>query len=49
MSRPSRLLTTASVDIDESKFKTVNNRDRNFTRERWSGDVLSWRKASRAL
>ena len=26
------LLTTASVAIDGSKFKAVNNRDRNFTR-----------------
>ena len=26
------LLTTASVAIDGSKFKVVNNRDRNFTR-----------------
>ena len=27
------LLTTASVAIDGSKFKAVNNRDKNFTRE----------------
>ena len=26
------LLTTASVAIDGSKFKAVNNRDKNFTR-----------------
>ncbi|MGY4424468.1 transposase [Bradyrhizobium sp. JR6.1] len=26
------LLATASVAIDGSKFKAVNNRDRNFTR-----------------
>ena len=26
------LLTTASVAIDGSKFKAVNNRDRNFTK-----------------
>jgi hypothetical protein len=26
------LLTQASVAIDGSKFKAVNNRDRNFTR-----------------
>ena len=26
------LLTTASVAIDGSKFKAVNNRDQNFTR-----------------
>src|SRR5512132_543141 len=28
----SRLLATASVAIDGSKFKAVNNRDKNFTR-----------------
>src|SRR6478736_7035390 len=28
------LLTKASVAIDGSKFKAVNNRDRNFTREK---------------
>ncbi len=28
------LLTKASVAIDRSKFKAVNNRDRNFTRAR---------------
>jgi hypothetical protein len=28
------LLAKASVAIDGSKFKTVNNRDRNFTREK---------------
>ena len=26
------LLTTASVAVDGSKFKAVNNRDKNFTR-----------------
>ena len=30
--RQMRLLTTTSVAIDGSKFKAVNNRDRNFTR-----------------
>jgi ribulose kinase len=34
------LLTKASVAIDDSKFKAVNNRDRNFTRakveRRWA-------------
>jgi transposase len=30
--REMNLLTTASVAIDGSKFKAVNNRDRNFTR-----------------
>lgn len=31
------LLTQASVAIDRSKFKAVNNRDMNFTRARWTG------------
>jgi transposase len=43
------LLTTASVAIDGSKFKAVNNRDKNFTRRRWNGGVPSWRRASRAI
>ena len=43
------LLTTASVAIDGSQFKAVNNRDKNFTRRRWSGGVLSWRRASQAV
>ena len=30
------LLATASVAIDGSKFKAVNNRDKNFTRARWT-------------
>ncbi len=34
------LLTTASVAIDGSKFKAVNNRDRNFTRAK-----VEWRRA----
>lgn len=42
------LLATASVAIDGSKFKAVNNRDKNSTRRRWNGGVLSWRRASRA-
>jgi ribosomal protein L14E/L6E/L27E len=31
---PDGLLATASVAIDGSKFKAVNNRDRNFTRRK---------------
>jgi len=42
------LLTVATVAIDGSKFKAVNNRDRNFAR-RWSDGALSWRRASRAI
>ncbi|MEH2539338.1 transposase [Bradyrhizobium sp. AZCC 1577] len=30
--RETGLLATASVAIDDSRFKAVNNRDRNFTR-----------------
>jgi hypothetical protein len=30
--RKTGLLATASVTIDDSRFKAVNNRDRNFTR-----------------
>jgi transposase len=43
------LLATASVAIDGSKFKAVNNRDKNFTRRRWKGGALSLRRASRAI
>ena len=31
------LLSAASVAIDGSKFKAVNERDKNFTRPRCSG------------
>jgi transposase len=31
------LFTEASVAIDGSKFKAVNNRDKNFTRANWTG------------
>src|SRR3979409_404608 len=34
------LLATASVAIDGSKFKAVNNRDKNFTRAK-----VEWRRA----
>ena len=41
------LLTTASVAIDGSKFKAVNNRDKNFTRakveRRRSSLRIAWR------
>ena len=43
------LLTKASVAIDGSKFKAVNNRDKNFTRARSSGGASNWRRASRAI
>jgi transposase len=43
------LLATSSVAIDGSKFKAVNNRDRNFTRRRCNGAALSWRRASLAI
>ena len=41
------LLTKASVAIDGSKFQAGNNRDRNFTRAKWSGAEHSSRKAWR--
>jgi transposase len=43
------LLATASVAIDGSKFKAVNNRDKNFTRARWSGGARRWSKALPAI
>ena len=43
------LLTKASVAIDGSKFKAVNNRDRNFTGKRWSGAGSSSMRAWRAI
>jgi transposase len=39
------LLTTASIAIDGSKFKAVNNRDKNSRAQRWSGGARSLRKA----
>ena len=39
------LLTKPSVAIDGSKFKAVNNRDKNFARGRWSA---GWRRLRRA-
>ena len=38
------LLTQASVAIDGSKFKAVNNRDKNSRAPRWSG---AWRRSRR--
>ena len=43
------LLTEASVAIDGSKFKAVNNRDKNFTRAKMERRWLRLRKASRAI
>ncbi|MDX0411591.1 hypothetical protein GOC69_12140 [Sinorhizobium medicae] len=40
------LLATPSVAIDVSKFKAVNNLDRNFTKASWRG---AWRRSTRAL
>jgi transposase len=39
------LLTKASVAIDGSKFKAVNNRDKTSRAERWSGGGTNWSKA----
>jgi transposase len=41
------LLAVASVAIDGSKFKAVNNRDRNFTAAKMFG--VGWRRSKRAL
>ena len=43
------LLTTPSIAIDGSKFKAVNNRDRNFTRGKVGGGVHSRKRALRAI
>jgi transposase len=43
------LLTTASVAIDGSKFKAVNNRTGTSHGRRWSGGALRWRRAWRAI
>jgi transposase len=43
------LLTTTSVAIDGSKFKAVNNRDKNFTSAKVERRRVSWRRASRAI
>src|SRR3979490_1321064 len=43
------LLAKASVAIDGSKFKAVNNRDKNFTRAKVDRRLRSWRRASHAI
>ena len=43
------LLATASVAIDGSKFKAVNNRDRNFTKGKMERRVRRLRRALRAI
>ena len=43
------LLTPASVAIDGSKFKEVNNRDKNFTRAKMERRMRRSRRASRYL
>jgi hypothetical protein len=42
------LLSSASVAIDGSKFKAVNNRDRNFTRAKMARRRAQIERASRA-
>jgi len=39
------LLATASVAIDGSKFKAVNNRDKNFTRAKMQRRLAKLRRA----
>jgi transposase len=43
------LLQKASIAIDGSKFKAVNNRDKNFTKAKWSVGASSWRIAFPAI
>jgi transposase len=43
------LLTTASVAIDGSKFKAVNNRDKNFTRAKVERRRAQLEGASRTI
>ena len=43
------LLMTANVAIDGSKFKAVNNRDKNFTRAKWNAALHRSRRASRGI
>jgi hypothetical protein len=47
--RSHRCVATASVAIDGSKFKAVNNRDKNFTRAKVERRRGSWRRALRAI
>src|ERR1700722_12939854 len=46
--RQFNLFTRAIVAIDGSKFKAVNNRDKNFTVPRSPSALSRWRPASRA-
>jgi transposase len=43
------LLAKASVAIDGSKFKAVNNRDKNFTKRRSRNGARNWKRASRVI
>ena len=43
------LLTQASVAIDGSKFKAVNNRDRNFTRAKMERRMAQIEEGVRAI
>jgi transposase len=43
------LLMAGSVAIDGSKFKAVNNRDKNFTRAKWSAGSLRSSRAWRGI
>jgi transposase len=43
------LLSVAWVAIDGSKFKAVNNRDRNFTEGKWHGALPRSRRASHVI
>ena len=42
------LLTDALVAIDGSKFKAVNNRDKNFTRAKMKRRLRRWKPVSSA-
>jgi transposase len=42
--REMSLLAKARVAIDGSKFRAVNNRDKNFTRAKVDRRMLSWRR-----
>ena len=43
------LLAKASVAIDGSKFKAVNNRDKNFTQASPSVGASNWKRACRVI
>ena len=44
--RGMKLFTEAEVAIDGSKFKAVNNRDRNFTEQKIKSRRRTWRRRS---